>query len=88
MSLFEAVAPAGTAFFGFQDPGYILLFFDPYIFLNHSLILVLSLKLLYSHLVEIILNPYQLLVLEVQGLPLNAAPGFLVQIGKADPGWC
>lgn len=46
VSLFEAVAPAGTAFFGFQDPGYILLFFDPYIFLNHSLIPGLSLKLL------------------------------------------
>lgn len=32
------------------------------------------------------LNPYLLLALE--GLPLDAAPGFLVQGGKADPGWC
>lgn len=32
------------------------------------------------------LNPYLLLALE--GLPLDAAPGFLVQSGKADPGWC
>lgn len=32
------------------------------------------------------LNPFLLLALE--GLPLDAAPGFLVQSGTADPGWC
>lgn len=83
-SLLEVGAPAGTAFFGFLDPGYRLL--EPYICLNSSLTFVLSLNLLQFHLLELMLSPYLLLALE--GLPLDAAPGVLGQSGKDDPGWC
>lgn len=100
-----SVVPGGTASFGFQDPGKVLLFQPlaqaqaqaqpPYIPLNQSLTLLLSLTPLLPHSLKLTLDLNRLLALKrpqplypVPAPAPDAALGCPVQRGQAGPGWC
>lgn len=96
-----SVVPGGTASFGFQDPGKVLLFQllaqaqPPYIPLNQSLTLLLSLTPLLPRSLKLTLDLNRLLALKrpqplspVPAPAPDAAPGCPVQRGQAGPGWC